>query len=69
MIEAWNEDFNCSKLVRQRDDNVINHLYCNGTDNGNSTLNGSQDSTGIGLNVGAWTPSAFLLLLLSSYYW
>jgi hypothetical protein len=33
-IEAWNTDFNCSKLVSQWHDGVINNLACNGTGNG-----------------------------------
>ncbi|KAI1244725.1 hypothetical protein MGN70_014602 [Eutypa lata] len=32
-IESWN-DFNCSKLVAQERDRVINKLVCYGTDNG-----------------------------------
>ncbi|GAW18470.1 hypothetical protein ANO14919_079460 [Xylariales sp. No.14919] len=36
-IEAWNDDFNCSKLVSQWRDRVINNLICNGTDNGTTT--------------------------------
>ncbi|KAJ3560243.1 hypothetical protein NPX13_g9367 [Xylaria arbuscula] len=35
-IEAWNEDFNCSKLVSQWNDGLIHHLSCNGTSNGTS---------------------------------
>ncbi|KAI1811234.1 hypothetical protein GGS20DRAFT_564018 [Poronia punctata] len=37
VIEPWNEDFNCSKLVSQWRDNVIHTLKCNGTDNGTET--------------------------------
>ncbi|KAI1273432.1 hypothetical protein F5Y07DRAFT_411429 [Xylaria sp. FL0933] len=33
-IEAWNEDFNCSKLVSQWNDGLIHQLSCNGTSNG-----------------------------------
>ena len=33
-IEPWNEDFNCSKLVRMQQEGIINELRCNGTDNG-----------------------------------
>ncbi|KAI0098664.1 hypothetical protein GGR51DRAFT_577018 [Nemania sp. FL0031] len=38
-VEAWNVDFNCSKLVSQWKDGVIRNLACNGTGNGtdNST--------------------------------
>ncbi|KAJ8127827.1 hypothetical protein O1611_g5809 [Lasiodiplodia mahajangana] len=38
-VEAWNADFNCSKLVSQWKDGVIRNLSCNGTGNGtdNST--------------------------------
>ncbi|KAI1120020.1 hypothetical protein F5Y10DRAFT_283622 [Nemania abortiva] len=35
-IEAWNEDFNCSKLVSQWNDGLIHQLSCNGTSNGTS---------------------------------
>ncbi|TRX90022.1 hypothetical protein FHL15_009123 [Xylaria flabelliformis] len=37
VIEAWNEDFNCSALVSQKNRFLINSLACNGTDNGTST--------------------------------
>ncbi|KAI3321467.1 hypothetical protein HD806DRAFT_502655 [Xylariaceae sp. AK1471] len=37
VVEAWNSDFNCSKLVSQLNAGVINSLTCNGTDNGTDT--------------------------------
>lgn len=79
VVEAWNGDFNCSKLVRQRDDGVINHLYCNGTDNGNSTevvapgpsiIPDTPSNTGLpmgaraGIGVGA---AAILLSLVGAF--
>ncbi|KAI1422510.1 hypothetical protein F5Y12DRAFT_717298 [Xylaria sp. FL1777] len=36
-IEAWNDDFNCSKLVSQWNDGIIHDLFCNGTANGTVT--------------------------------
>ncbi|KAI1414182.1 hypothetical protein F5Y13DRAFT_159972 [Hypoxylon sp. FL1857] len=32
-IEAWNDDFNCSKLFDQFQNGIIHNLVCNGTDN------------------------------------
>ncbi|KAI0394437.1 hypothetical protein F5Y17DRAFT_475693 [Xylariaceae sp. FL0594] len=37
IIEPWNDDFSCSKLVAQFHDNIIASLSCNGTDNATST--------------------------------
>ncbi|KAI0195925.1 hypothetical protein F4808DRAFT_440334 [Astrocystis sublimbata] len=59
-IEAWNADFNCSKLVSQQRQGIINHLYCNGTDNGNTTTSSStpppsnNPNTSPDLSTGAW---------------
>ncbi|KAI0205091.1 hypothetical protein F4808DRAFT_473200 [Astrocystis sublimbata] len=51
-IEAWNEDFNCSKLVSQWNDGLIHQLTCNGTSNG--TSNAPPPSVGSGLfGIGA----------------
>lgn len=33
VIEAWNEDFNCSKLVSMWQQGIITNLSCNGADN------------------------------------
>ncbi|KAI1170848.1 hypothetical protein F4777DRAFT_92049 [Nemania sp. FL0916] len=41
-IEAWNSDFNCSKLVSQVQDSIIQHLVCNGTDNGGHGDSGAE---------------------------
>ncbi|KAI3327110.1 hypothetical protein HD806DRAFT_486023 [Xylariaceae sp. AK1471] len=46
-IEAWNDDFDCSKLVAQWNDHNIHNLQCNGTNNGTVTSNHS-------LSQGAW---------------
>ncbi|KAI0536197.1 hypothetical protein GGR58DRAFT_503500 [Xylaria digitata] len=59
-IEAWNPEFNCSKLVSQQRQGIIGHLYCNGTDNGNATTalvtptpSGTPSAVS-GLSRGAW---------------
>lgn len=45
-VEAWNTDFNCSKLVSQWNDGVIHNLFCNGTGGtSTSTLNPTNTST------------------------
>ncbi|KAI1178376.1 hypothetical protein F4777DRAFT_115765 [Nemania sp. FL0916] len=55
-VEAWNEDFDCSKLVSQWHDNIIHTLSCNGT---NGTRDTAQEPTSPsppssqGLSVGA----------------
>lgn len=46
-IEAWN-DFNCSKLISQQRNGVINNLVCNGTSGETSIPNST------GLSQGAW---------------
>ncbi|KAI1116722.1 hypothetical protein F5Y14DRAFT_406360 [Nemania sp. NC0429] len=55
-IEAWNADFNCSKLVSQYHESIIPSLSCNGTDNGTDTQGPSSSPTptpsGSGLAVG-----------------
>ncbi|KAI1361720.1 hypothetical protein F5Y08DRAFT_11581 [Xylaria arbuscula] len=57
-IEAWNSDFNCSKLVAQYRDNIIHNLSCNGTDNGTAavpeTTQSTLPDTSRGLSDGAW---------------
>ncbi|KAI0966508.1 hypothetical protein F4678DRAFT_484136 [Xylaria arbuscula] len=44
-IEAWNDDFNCSKLLSQYQASTINKLSCNGTDNVTETENGDPTSS------------------------
>ncbi|RWA07523.1 hypothetical protein EKO27_g7582 [Xylaria grammica] len=61
IVEAWN-DFNCSKLVSQQREGIINSLICHGTNNGtddgtgNMTANGATGpvSSGSSLSAGAW---------------
>ncbi|KAK6956377.1 hypothetical protein Daesc_001654 [Daldinia eschscholtzii] len=61
-IEAWNDDFNCSKLVDQFENGLIHFLSCNGTDNGTKSVlivptestGISQDNTPSTLSQGAW---------------
>ncbi|RWA07942.1 hypothetical protein EKO27_g7148 [Xylaria grammica] len=43
-IEAWNDDFNCAKLVSQHLEGTIPNLICNGTNNGTETSNGGPAS-------------------------
>lgn len=52
-IEAWNDDFNCSKLISQQNDRTINKLICNGTSNViyNKPEGASSTTT---LSKGAW---------------
>ncbi|KAI1133311.1 hypothetical protein F5Y10DRAFT_228738 [Nemania abortiva] len=58
-IEAWNDDFNCSKLVSQQRDSLIHNLVCNGTDNGADTsamrssalTKGAQAGIGVGVGI------------------
>ncbi|KAI0530231.1 hypothetical protein GGR58DRAFT_524879 [Xylaria digitata] len=47
VIEAWNDDFDYSKLVQYRDNHMIHYLSCNGTNNGtdSSTSNGTTSGT------------------------
>jgi hypothetical protein len=63
IIEAWNDDFDCSKLVQYRESNIIHTLSCNGTNNGtnnatDNTKNNGTDSSShnpsTGLSKGAW---------------
>ncbi|KAI0870662.1 hypothetical protein GGS24DRAFT_504555 [Hypoxylon argillaceum] len=59
-IEAWNADFNCSRLVSQQQQGLINNLQCNGTSNGTSSSSTSPPSSPLassapsGLSRGAW---------------
>ncbi|KAJ2992828.1 hypothetical protein NUW58_g2036 [Xylaria curta] len=39
-IEAWNDDFNCSKLTSQHQEDIISNLNCNGTNNGTQASSG-----------------------------
>ncbi|KAI0454749.1 hypothetical protein F5B21DRAFT_474006 [Xylaria acuta] len=36
-IEAWNADFNCSRLISQQQQGLINNLSCNGTSSSSSS--------------------------------
>ncbi|KAJ3575621.1 hypothetical protein NPX13_g3968 [Xylaria arbuscula] len=63
IIEAWNSDFNCSKLVAQHRDSIIHNLSCNGTDNSTTpnipttaspTASTSPSSSPHGMSDGAW---------------
>ncbi|KAI0411445.1 hypothetical protein F5X98DRAFT_380758 [Xylaria grammica] len=59
-IESWNADFNCSRLVSQQQQGLINNLSCNGTDNGTTTSApppsspSTPASSSTGLSTGAW---------------
>ncbi|KAI0105897.1 hypothetical protein F4814DRAFT_452277 [Daldinia grandis] len=57
-IEPWNDDFNCSKLVDQYQNDLIHNLVCNGTNNltGASTenLTTNLDNSSSNLSQGAW---------------
>ncbi|KAI1130869.1 hypothetical protein F5Y10DRAFT_103824 [Nemania abortiva] len=62
-IEAWNADFNCSRLVSQQQQGLINNLQCNGTSNGTSSSLSTPSSpssadassqSSQGLSSGAW---------------
>ncbi|ETS76094.1 hypothetical protein PFICI_11481 [Pestalotiopsis fici W106-1] len=77
-IEAWNADFNCSKLVQQQRDGLIGHLTCNGTDSGNSTTTTSvqpvPSDQGSSLSLGAWVGigvgiGVLALALIFSFSW
>ncbi|KAI3327304.1 hypothetical protein HD806DRAFT_389108 [Xylariaceae sp. AK1471] len=79
-VEAWNSDFNCSKLVSQWNDGLIHNLSCNGTGGtGTSTSNPASTSaaklsssphltTGAlaGIGVGS---GVFVLLVIVTIVW
>ncbi|KAJ8131822.1 hypothetical protein O1611_g1802 [Lasiodiplodia mahajangana] len=70
-IEPWNADFNCSKLVSQWQDGLINHLSCNGTGGTNATAKfegGSGLSPGALAGIGVGT-GVFGLLLIGTIVW
>ncbi|CAJ2508127.1 Uu.00g093130.m01.CDS01 [Anthostomella pinea] len=52
-IEAWNDDFSCSKLVLQQQNGLIKNLACNGTDNSTAT-SAPTHSSASSLSGGAW---------------
>lgn len=56
-IEAWNEDFNCSKLVSQWNNGLIHQLSCNGTDNGTSHAPAPSPSHALSNTTGSFTLS------------
>ncbi|KAI1812082.1 hypothetical protein GGS20DRAFT_47236 [Poronia punctata] len=52
-IEPRNSDFDCSKLVSQHRDKLINNLYCSGINNStDSASSGLTEGTQIGIGVG-----------------
>ncbi|KAI8630386.1 hypothetical protein F5Y19DRAFT_474782 [Xylariaceae sp. FL1651] len=58
-VEAWNGDFDCSKLVAQWNDHTIHNLQCNGTNNGTSNEFSNRTDTSTpapshGLSQGKW---------------
>ncbi|KAI1114296.1 hypothetical protein F5Y14DRAFT_415319 [Nemania sp. NC0429] len=56
IIEAWNSDFNCSKLVSQHLDGIIPNLSCNGTNNETEASSGApalSQGAKAGIGVGA----------------
>ncbi|KAI2782574.1 hypothetical protein F4815DRAFT_461984 [Daldinia loculata] len=82
-IEAWNDDFNCSKLVDQYQNGLIHNLACNGTNNetgrntesppGNASTELSQGAwAGIGVGIGVFvigTVFGMIWLLLRLKRW
>ncbi|TGJ80753.1 hypothetical protein E0Z10_g8014 [Xylaria hypoxylon] len=50
VIEAWNDDFDCSKLVQYQQDHMIHYLSCNGMNNG--TNSGTKNETNSSTNNG-----------------
>ncbi|GAP87181.1 hypothetical protein SAMD00023353_2300870 [Rosellinia necatrix] len=55
IIEPWNDDFDCSKLVQYQSDHIIHNLSCNGTNNGtNSGTDTISRSSNGALSQGAW---------------
>lgn len=52
VVEAWNDDFNCSVLVSLKNNNKINNLVCNGTYNG-TPIPSMSPSGHDGLSAGA----------------
>ncbi|KAI0811602.1 hypothetical protein GGR55DRAFT_108768 [Xylaria sp. FL0064] len=69
-IETSNPDFNCSKLVQQRNDGIIQNLICNGTNNGSDTTptsntaatSGSSDGLSAGAYAGIGIGAGVVLL-------
>ncbi|KAF2964053.1 hypothetical protein GQX73_g9521 [Xylaria multiplex] len=78
VIEAWNDDFDCSKLVQYRDNHMIHHLSCNGTNNGttgvaNNAIDTIHESNPV-LSPGGWAGvgvgiGGFVVGLLVSLIW
>jgi hypothetical protein len=68
-IEAWNSDFNCSKLVSQWYDGIIHNLYCNGTNNAttvrSNASHGLSDNAwaGIGVSIGVIATGAIIAVV------
>ncbi|KAI0548092.1 hypothetical protein F4679DRAFT_332726 [Xylaria curta] len=53
VIEPWNDDFNCSELVKQWERGIIHNLFCNGTNNVTKEMTNSMDGHSR-LSTGAW---------------
>ncbi|RYP48251.1 hypothetical protein DL769_011222 [Monosporascus sp. CRB-8-3] len=56
VVEAWNKEFNCSKLGSLHQNGIINDLRCNGTDNGTLAATGGTNETASHavISQGAW---------------
>ncbi|KAI1179455.1 hypothetical protein F4777DRAFT_477168 [Nemania sp. FL0916] len=70
-VEAWNSDYNCSKLVSQWNNGLINNLSCNGTDGTDTSP--KQRGSGrlasdavVGIGVGS---GAVVLLAVVALVW
>ncbi|RYP71647.1 hypothetical protein DL770_008104 [Monosporascus sp. CRB-9-2] len=57
VVEAWNKEFNCSKLVALHQGGIINDLRCNGTGNGTlaTTETTNEMASPAAISQGAWT--------------
>ncbi|RYP28515.1 hypothetical protein DL767_007194 [Monosporascus sp. MG133] len=56
MVETWNKEFNCSKLVALHQGGIINDLCCNGTDNGTlaTAETANEMASPDAISQGAW---------------
>ncbi|KAI1739825.1 hypothetical protein F4680DRAFT_448442 [Xylaria scruposa] len=55
VVEASNDDFDCSKLVQYHNEHIIHTLSCNGTNNGtNNGTDSSSSEPNQALSEGAW---------------
>ncbi|RWA03921.1 hypothetical protein EKO27_g11185 [Xylaria grammica] len=72
VVEAWNSDFNCSKLVSQLNAGIINSLVCNGTDNGTDHSAPRQNQNvelSAGAKAGIGVGSVFVLGIVVAIVW